>query len=70
MSGKGSLPGGGQALEHTSQGCGHGTKLLELRSIWTMLSDIWSDFWVVLCGANGWTFQLGPFFDSVIYVSY
>jgi len=24
-------------------------------SVWTALLDIWSDFWVVLCGARGWT---------------
>ena len=25
------------------------------RSIRTMLSDVWFDFWVVQCGAGGWT---------------
>jgi len=25
------------------------------RSVWIMLSEIWLDFWVVLCGARSWT---------------
>ena len=24
-------------------------------SIWTALSYMWSDFWMVLCGARSWT---------------
>jgi len=45
------------------------------RSIWTLLLDMWSHFWVVLCGARSWTrwslrvlFQLGIFNDSVLCV--
>jgi len=45
------------------EGCGHGTGSPEVcwvtnpscwssRSIWTMLSDIGFDVWVVLCGAR------------------
>ena len=29
--------------------------LQSTRSVWTMLSDTWSKFWVVLCGAKNWT---------------
>jgi len=28
------------------------------RSIWTMLSDLWSDFWMVLCRARSWTWSV------------
>ena len=27
-----------------------------LRSTWTALSDIWFEFWMVLCGARSWTY--------------
>ena len=30
-------------------------RLLELNKCLTTLSDIWSDFWVVLCGVRSWT---------------
>lgn len=44
--GKGSSPKGG---EHgaAAQGCGHGPELPG--SLWTMLSVIWFDFWVLKC---------------------
>lgn len=29
-----------------------------------MLSDIWLDFWVVICKARNWTL-VGPFYDSL-----
>jgi len=30
-------------------------RCLNSRRVWTLLSDIWSDFWVFLCGARSWT---------------
>jgi len=53
--GKGSSLRGGRALGQAPQGSGHGTELLEFKKCLDMLSDTWSDFWVVLCGARGWT---------------
>ena len=29
--------------------------LIERKGVWTMLSDIGFDFWVVLCGARSWS---------------
>lgn len=38
---------------------GHWTRLLRepagVPSVWTMFSDIWFAFWVILCGARSWT---------------
>lgn len=35
------------------------------RSIWSVFSDIWFDFWVFLCGARSWTWwSLWIFFNS------
>lgn len=43
------------------------------RGIWAKLSDIWSNFWEVLCEAWSWTqmisvsaFQLGAFYGTMI----
>ena len=55
ISGNDSSPEDGQALEQSLQGRGHTSSFWSSRSIWTTLSDIWSEFWVVLCGARSWT---------------
>jgi len=44
ISGKGSAP----------EGSGHGPTCQSSRSVWTPLSDIGFEFWVVLCEARSW----------------
>ena len=41
-------------MEQAAQSSGHGTELLEFKKIWTTLSEVRFDFWVVLCGAKSW----------------
>lgn len=43
-------------MEQAAQSSGHGTELLEFKKIWTTLSEVRFDFWVVLCGAKSWNF--------------
>lgn len=62
ISGKSSSLEGDQALEQATQCSGHGTKLQSSRSVWTKLSDIWSNFGVILCVARGGT-QLSLWFS-------
>ena len=45
-------PEGGQALGQAPQGNGHQQACQSSKSILTMLSDIWFDFWVVQCVAR------------------
>lgn len=43
------------ALAQAAQGSGHCPKRQSWRSVWTALSVIRLEFWVVLYGARGWT---------------
>ena len=73
MSGKGSSPGGGWALEQAPQGSGHGPKLLEFKkrldnalshTVWFLGGPVWSQELdsMILMGS----FQLGLFSDSMV----
>jgi len=53
--GKSSSPERGRAPEQAPQGSEHGYKCLSSSSIWAMLSDIRSEFGVVLYAARHWT---------------
>lgn len=55
ISGKGSSPPGGQALEHDARAAVTAPHWQSSRSVWTTCSDKGSDFWVVLCGAQSGT---------------
>ena len=55
MVGKSSSPERGRAPEQALQGSEHGYKCLSSSSIWAMLSDIRSEFGVVLYAARHWT---------------
>lgn len=45
-------------MEWAAQGSGHGPESQSSGSVWTLLSDIGFEFWVVLCGAKSWTRSL------------
>lgn len=47
--GKDSSPKGG-GRRAAAQGCGHGPELS--RNLWTILSVLWFDFWVLVCVAG------------------
>jgi len=51
-SGKGSSPEGVQAWNRLPRAVGMALSWQSSRSIWTALSDIGFEFWVVLCGAS------------------
>lgn len=55
LSGKGSSLRGWSGTSDSSGKWSQHWACHSWRSIWTTLSDIWSDFWVVLCGGRSWT---------------
>ena len=57
VSGEGSAPEGGQAWNRLPRTVVMAPSCQSSRSVWTTLSDVGFGFWVVLCGAGGWTWK-------------
>lgn len=46
---------GDQAPEHALWGSSHSTKTAGFQEEFLQLSEMWLEFWVLLCGARNWT---------------